>query len=83
MSEHACIRVYPGEDGHLYFPAGQSSYGKDEDGMWWFRHKDEHAGTLFGTHKVIEHEDGTISVTPSIVGSGIHGYITRGIWKDC
>lgn len=83
MSEHLCIRVYPKEDGNLYFPAGQSSYGVDKDGRWWFKHKDEHAGTLFGTHVVTEHEDGTISVTPSIVGVGIHGYITHGVWRDC
>jgi hypothetical protein len=36
---------------------------------------------------IIEHEDGTISVTPSILvtnhlGSW-HGYLTQGIWKEC
>jgi len=52
-----------------------------EDGHLY--HKNEHGGTLFGTHKVIEHEDGTISVSPSIVGNGIHGYLEHGIWRDC
>jgi hypothetical protein len=83
VPEHQCIRIYHKEDGNLYFPAGQSSYGKDIDDMWFFKHKDEHAGTLFGTHTVVEHDDGTISVTPSIVGFKIHGYIEKGIWRDC
>jgi hypothetical protein len=41
-------------------------------------------------HKIEEHEDGTISVTPSILLTGHesgkpvqkHGYFTRGVWKE-
>lgn len=83
MAEHPCIRIYPDKNGMLLFPMKTSCYGKDTDGMWWFKHKDEHAGTLFGTHSVTEHEDGTISVSPSIVGIKIHGIVERGIWRDC
>lgn len=83
MDSHICTRIYPKEDGNLYFPAGISCYGKDKDGMWWFKHKNEHAGTLFGTHEVFEHNDGTITVSPSIVGFGIHGYLEHGEWRDC
>lgn len=36
---------------------------------------------------VVEHEDGTISVSPSIhdVGTpnGWHGYLERGVWREC
>lgn len=33
---------------------------------------------------VVEHEDGTISVTPSINVIDIwHGYLTRGVWRSC
>lgn len=45
------------------------------------------AGTL-SEHEVIEHEDGTITVSPSIlvqqppIGSW-HGYLERGIWREC
>ena len=49
-------------------------------------------GNLNG-HTVTEHEDGTITVTPSILvyggdGKGgkveeYHGYLTRGVWKSC
>lgn len=41
-------------------------------------------------HTVVEHEDGTITVTPSILvtahskGEKVqrHGYITKGIWQE-
>lgn len=40
-------------------------------------------------HKIVEHEDGTITVSPSILISygphGInkwHGYLERGIWRE-
>lgn len=47
-------------------------------------------GCLSG-HKVIEHEDGTITVSPSILisysgGDGDfswHGFLERGIWREC
>ncbi len=36
-------------------------------------------------HKVEEHEDGTITVTPSIVAhhGGFHGFLERGVWRSC
>jgi hypothetical protein len=40
-------------------------------------------------HDVVEHEDGTITVSPSIlVGGGgqpgsWHGYLERGVWRSC
>jgi len=48
---------------------------------------DDYFGDLTN-HQVIEHEDGTISVTPSIlITKGVradrecwHGYLTRGVW---
>lgn len=35
-----------------------------------------------GNHEVMEHEDGTISVTPSILMRKRHGYLTKGIWTE-
>jgi hypothetical protein len=42
-------------------------------------------------HDVIEHEDGTITVSPSILITGYegdhqvqwHGYLERGRWREC
>lgn len=36
-------------------------------------------GTL--EHEVEEHEDGTITVTPSIEGEHFHGHLRRGVWS--
>jgi len=40
-------------------------------------------------HTVVEHEDSTITVSPSILfnadsrTSGWHGYLEKGIWREC
>ena len=42
-------------------------------------------------HTVVEHDDGTITVTPSILTTGHesgksvekHGFLEKGIWRDC
>lgn len=65
------------------------SYWK-EQGVWYLYLPGCGLGNL-SNHTVVEHEDGTISVTPSIRvqghESGIvtekHGHLTHGEWKDC
>lgn len=39
-----------------------------------------HMGSLTD-HEITEHEDGTITVSPSIEGYDFHGHIERGIWR--
>ncbi len=73
-------RIEPNEEGQLYFPK-ILCYGKDKDGVWWFRHPDGGAGMLLD-HHIDEHEDGTITVRPSLVMGGVHGYLTKGEWRD-
>jgi hypothetical protein len=59
-------------------------------GVWFIFIPGCGTGTLAG-HTVEEHEDNTISVTPSILlrghNKGVpterHGYLTHGVWKDC
>jgi hypothetical protein len=41
-------------------------------------------------HQIVEHEDGTITVSPSILrypsrsgDIGWHGYLERGVWRSC
>ncbi len=72
-------------------------YGKNLDGIWhccppqptgdpW----DYWYGNL-GKHVVTEHEDGTVTVSPSILigkhdENGLkewHGYLERGVWRVC
>lgn len=35
------------------------------------------------THTLAEHDDGTITVSPSILGDGYHGWLERGVWREC
>ena len=39
-------------------------------------------------HSVVEHEDGTITVSPSILVNGgnqytWHGFLEKGVWRSC
>jgi hypothetical protein len=65
-------------------------YYKGPDGTWYLYLPGCGLGNL-ANHQVEEHEDGTISVTTSILVTGhdsgqptqVHGYLTRGEWRDC
>jgi hypothetical protein len=81
-------RVYPDEKGNL--PLREGDYGLHPDSGWQVRPPGCHAGGI-SKHEVEEHEDGTITVSPSIVLYDInergetvevwHGYLHHGIWK--
>lgn len=66
-------------------------YGRDVNGSWFGMTPN---GLLSGLarHEVIENEDGTITVSPSILTTGIredgsknqwHGYLRNGEWEEC
>jgi hypothetical protein len=67
-------------------------YGRARsDGVWCCRTPNGRGGNL-SAHEVVEHDDGTITVSPSILvmsetihGSEReewHGYLERGIWRS-
>jgi hypothetical protein len=61
-------------------------YGKLGDGHWYGCTPNGHA-CGFRLHQVVEHADGTITVSPSILVSRgdaqlYHGYLTHGVWSD-
>jgi hypothetical protein len=76
-------RIYPDEDGHLFLAEGE--YGQHRNGTWYARPFGCHAGNL-AAHEVTEHEDGTITVSPSILitshDATWHGYLERGMWRE-
>jgi hypothetical protein len=77
-------RVYPTEEGWL--PLGeQGTYGRDADGRWW-AHVPK-AGCPVASlddHQITEHDDGTITVSPSILWPDKwHGYLEHGVWREC
>jgi hypothetical protein len=76
-------RVYPDEQGNLTLR--ERDYGKDGCGVWCVRPPGCHAGGI-PLHDVVEHEDGTITVSPSILLDDgehkWHGYLERGAWRE-
>lgn len=75
-------RVYPDKEGNLILSPGD--YGQELSGEWLARLPSGHTGSL-KDHEVTEHEDGTITVYPSIyVNAGArgqyHGYLKHGEW---
>lgn len=69
-------------------------YGRHPgDGNWYACAPNGHLGNLTA-HDVTEHEDGTITVSPSILITTRdterkqdvelwHGYLERGVWRTC
>ena len=84
MSESAGKRVYPSEEGWLAL-GEPGTYGCDRDGVWWAHVPAPGCPVAaLSEHMVTEHEDGTITVTPSILWPGKwHGFLERGIWREC
>ncbi len=86
-------RLYPGEgeeiygSGFIYRCVSQpGAYGFD--GKQWWACTPNGLSTNLANHKVVEHEDKTITVSPSIlVAEGRdptwHGFLERGIWREC
>lgn len=63
-------------------------YGKwRDDGNWYGIPPNTDLCANLKAHKIDEHDDGTITVSPSIlVGDGRaswHGYLVHGIWTSC
>jgi len=82
------VRKQLDDDGQLRLAEGE--YGKNRRGIWQARPHGMHVGSL-QNHTVTEHEDGTITVSPSILitseerGQKVewHGYLERGVWREC
>ena len=79
------VELVPQPGGYQLLEPGE--YGKWTDGTWQGCTPNGYGANL-SQHTVIEHEDGTITVTPSILVSVHdkplwHGYLTRGVWCEC
>jgi len=61
-------------------------YWKSEYGHWFAKAPNGFIGNLKG-HEVVEHDDGTITVSPSMLvddgESNWHGYLEKGVWRSC
>ncbi len=77
-------RKYPDASGELLLAEGE--FGLHPLAGWLCRPPGCHTGSL-ANHAVLEHEDGTITVSPSIqvtYGNGFqwHGYLEHGVWRQ-
>ena len=86
------MRVYlkDGEDPSKFQPGDYGQWPDDKNN--WYAETPNGYGANLSRHKIVEHEDGTISVTPSILVTTTvnrtpvpawHGYLTKGVWKEC
>lgn len=63
-------------------------YGRGPDGEWYGMPPGTDLLAGLAKHTVVEHEDGTITVSPSILVSRPHtndrwhGFLERGVWRD-
>ena len=88
MSETPGTRCAKGHD-VLLEATPNGAYGSVErDGatVWYVKTPNGHVGDV-SRHDVTEHEDGTITVSPSILvsdhtGELWHGYLERGVWRS-
>jgi len=54
-----------------------------EAGWWWIKDPTGYVGNLSPElHTVVEHEDGTITVSPSILAPHWHGFLEHGVWRQ-
>jgi len=91
------VELVPQEGGFQSLNPGE--YGKWTNGTWYGCTPNDE-GCNLGAHRIIEHEDGTITVSPSILvtvsirdpdNSQIlldskqlwHGFLEKGIWREC
>lgn len=80
-----CRRVYIEPLDHPYDFA-EGDYAKASDGTWWFRPPGGEFGHL-SKWTITEHEDGTITASPSILEYNTdmsvrcHGFLERGMWR--
>jgi hypothetical protein len=54
------------------------------DGEWWVCDPNSNLYRLIQPiHSWVVHEDGTVTITPSIVAprGGFHGFLRRGVWS--
>lgn len=70
----------------LEYPSGSYWQARKADGShtWWVRDPLGMFGRL-DNHTVAEHDDGTITVEPSILTQGentYHGWLRRGVWSE-
>ena len=79
-------RVYPDAEDNFFIKEN------GDFGLWhgvWYAKSPNGLVAHLGAHQVTEHEDGTITASPSIgiysssrTEFDYHGFLERGVWRD-
>jgi hypothetical protein len=85
MMQGKRVELVPQEGGFQSLNPGE--YGRWQHGEWYGCTPNDH-GCNLSKYKITEHEDGTITVSPYILlsdATGLlwHGYLERGVWREC
>ncbi len=69
------------------FELEPGDYGRDPRHNVWVCRAPNGFGGQLSKHEVVEHEDGTITASPSILiqrppEGEWHGYLERGVWRS-
>ncbi len=79
-------RVYPKSTERGVLDSEAGDYFKGDDGFWYAKTPNGLNANL-SAHQIEEHEDKTVSVQPSILVNNSsatwHGFLTRGVWREC
>lgn len=77
-------RVYNKQDDYSFGNMKPGDYGIGPDGRWWLCSPNGARGVIdLSKHLVTSHEDGTITVSPSVhFTEGWHGWLERGTWRE-
>jgi|SRR3972149_498245 len=83
-------RVYGNPDVDWLYNLEPGDYACAPGGKVWYCRTPNGALGNLGAHAITEHEDRTITVSPSILVSsagperpGWHGFLERGVWREC
>ena len=85
------VRLADGEHAYDYYAVPDGAYWLEADGTWRVKTPNGMGGVLGrSNHHVVEHDDGTITVSPSILVDRPHrstpmtwhGYLEHGAWRE-
>ncbi len=81
-------RIYAKPDTDWLFTMQPGEYGCNETGQSWYVVTPNGMLGNISKHIIIDHDDGTITVMPSIKVTGgtaeesWHGYLEKGVWRE-
>lgn len=84
MNETAKLVEFQGDEDPSILKSGEYGFWS---GNWWAVPPGTDLCANLAKHEVVVNENGTISVSPSILvsdhKSSWHGFLEKGVWREC